>query len=147
MTWVYVVCLATLALAVVVAVTRVEQGPSMLDRAVAIDVITAGLMGFVAITAAMTGRTDLIAIMAALALVGFISTVAVARFAGAESDEERRILTREELEALLRDEPQLRDEDAPVHDVDQTAIPAPDDGTGVAADEATGVAADEGGGR
>ncbi|NCD18837.1 MAG: pH regulation protein F [Actinobacteria bacterium] len=120
MTGVLVACLAVLALSVILVVTRVEQGPSMLDRAVSIDVITAALMGFVAIMSAMTGRTDLVPLMAALALVGFLSTVTIARFAAAESDEERRILTREELEELLAREPELTDDAAPVHDVDRT---------------------------
>lgn len=120
MTGVLVACLAVLALSVILVVTRVEQGPSMLDRAVSIDVITAALMGFVAIMSALTGRTDLVPLMAALALVGFLSTVTIARFAAAESDEERRILTREELEELLAREPELTDDAAPVHDVDRT---------------------------
>lgn len=119
MTWILVACLAVLVLSVILVVTRVEAGPSMLDRAVSLDVITAALMGFVAILSALTGRTDLVALLAALALVGFLSTVTIARFAAAESDEERRILTREELEELLASEPVLTDDAAPVHDVDR----------------------------
>lgn len=126
MTWVSIACLAVLTVSVLIAVTRVEQGPSMLDRAISVDVITAGLMGFVAILGAMTGRSDLIALMAALALVGFISTVTIARFAAAESDEERRILTRAELEALLAQE-DLADDDAPIHDVDRPVPGDPDE--------------------
>ncbi|MGM0385858.1 MAG: monovalent cation/H+ antiporter complex subunit F [Actinomycetota bacterium] len=121
MTGVLVACLAVLVLSVILVVTRVEQGPSMLDRAISIDVITAALMGFVAILSALTGRTDLVPLMAALALVGFLSTVTIARFAAAESDEERRILTREEMEELLAREPEFTDDDAPVHDVDRPA--------------------------
>lgn len=119
MTWILVACLAVLVLSVILVVTRVEAGPSMLDRAVSLDVITAALMGFVAILSALTGRTDLVALLAALALVGFLSTVTIARFAAAESDEERRILTREELKELLASEPVLTDDAAPVHDVDR----------------------------
>lgn len=119
MTSILVACLAVLVLSVILVVTRVEAGPSMLDRAVSLDVITAALMGFVAILSALTGRTDLVALLAALALVGFLSTVTIARFAAAESDEERRILTREELEELLASEPVLTDDAAPVHDVDR----------------------------
>lgn len=115
---VHIVCLVILAAAVLIVLTRVEQGPSLLDRALSLDVITAGLMGFVAILGAMTGRTDLIALMAALSLVGFLSTVTIARFAGEDSVDERRILTREELEELLASEEPLADDDAPVHDID-----------------------------
>jgi len=121
--WVFVVCLVGLTVAGVLVVTRIEQGPSMLDRVAAIDIITAAFMGFVAVVSAMTGRRDLIALMVALALVGFLSTVTVARFAAVESDEERRILTREELAAQLREEERRPDEAAPVHDVDSLASP------------------------
>ncbi len=121
MTWVYLACLGGLTVAVFLVVTRIEQGPSMLDRVAAIDIVTASLIGFVAVSSAMTGRGDLIALLAALALVGFLSTVTIARFAAVESERERRILSREELEALLRAEASRRDQDAPVHDVDGLA--------------------------
>lgn len=115
-TAIQVACLAVLAVAATLVLLRIERGPSMLDRAISIDVITSGLIGFTAIFSAMRGRTDLLAVMAALSLVGFLSTVTIARFMGAESDEDRRILTREE---MLVAEASLTDEDAPVHDVDE----------------------------
>ncbi len=118
MMYVYVTCLAVLAVAAALVVIRIERGPSVLDRAVAVDVVTSALIGFVAVFSAMEGRTDLIPLMASLAVVGFISTVTIARFAGAASDEDRHILTPEEEAQLLLAETRLDDDAAPVHDVD-----------------------------
>lgn len=118
-----------LALSVLIVVVRLERGPSMLDRAVSMDVVTAGLIGGIALLTARFGTKDLVPVIAALALVGFISTVVIARFAAAESDEERRILTREELAALIEREERLDDTAAPVHDVDVPAPPTEGDAT------------------
>ncbi|MDO5495964.1 MAG: monovalent cation/H+ antiporter complex subunit F [bacterium] len=121
MTWLYVLCLAILVISSVVVMFRVEKGPSMLDRAVSVDIITAGLVGFTAIFSVLMDRTDLLSIIVALALVGFLSTVTVARFAANESDVDHHILTREELEALGEENERLADDAAPVHDVDALA--------------------------
>ncbi|HHW83464.1 MAG TPA: pH regulation protein F [Actinomycetales bacterium] len=118
MTWVYVTCLVVLVAATAVVLVRIEKGPSMLDRAVSVDIVTAGLIGFTAVFMVLLERTDLLSIIVALALVGFLSTVAVARFAANESDVDRHILTREELEALGEEQERLADDAAPVHDVD-----------------------------
>lgn len=118
MSWVFGICMAIVAISVLIVLVRIERGPSMLDRAVSMDVITAGLISGVSLVIVMTGSGHLMPVVAALALVGFISTVAIARFASAESDEERRILTREELAALVEKEDELDDEAAPVHDID-----------------------------
>lgn len=91
-----------LAAAAAFALFRVERGPSMLDRIVAVDVLVAAVLGTIAIYSAATGRTDLIPVMIVLALVGFVASVSIARFASLESDEDRRILTREEAAAEER---------------------------------------------
>lgn len=135
MTILYVILVVLLVVAAFLALIRVERGPSILNRAVSVDVVTSALIGFTAIFSVMEQRSDLVIIMVALALVGFLSTVTVARFAAADNDVERRILTREELERLALEEEQLDDEAAPVHDVDaleaeQTGeIPVVDDAT------------------
>lgn len=123
MTIVYLACLVVLAAAVVIALFRVEVGPSMLDRAIGVDVVTAALIGFIAVLSVMQDRRDMVAILAALALVGFLSTVAISRFAAAESDVERQVLSLEELEGTLEPE-RLPDDAAPVHDVDALAAAA-----------------------
>lgn len=118
---VLIICMIFVVISVFIALWRIEKGPSMLDRAVSMDVVTAALIGGVAILTAIADTRAFIPVIAALALVGFISTVTIARFAAAESSEDRRILTREELDQLLEKEEELDDDAAPVHDVDALA--------------------------
>lgn len=118
MIFAYVVGFLLLLAAAVMAMVRIERGPSMFDRILGVDVTTAVLVGAVALVAAATKRSDLVPVLVVLALVGFIASVAIARFAAAESSEEGRILTRDELEQILREREEQTDDAPPVHDVD-----------------------------
>lgn len=100
MTVVVLTCAVLLAVGGVLALIRVEKGPSMLDRTVALDVVTSILVAAVALEAAWSRRIDTIPILVVLALVGFISSVTIARFAAVEPEGEGRVLTREEIAAL-----------------------------------------------
>lgn len=100
MTVVVLVAAALLAAGGILALVRVEKGPSMLDRTVALDVVTSILVAAVALEAAWSRRIDTIPILVVLALVGFISSVTIARFAAVEPEGEGRVLTREEIAAL-----------------------------------------------
>ncbi|WP_324649278.1 monovalent cation/H+ antiporter complex subunit F [Georgenia sp. H159] len=116
MSVVYVVCFVILLAAALLALSRIERGPSMFDRIIGLDVMTAVLIGTVTVIAAVTKRSDLVPVLVALSIVGFIGSTAIARFAAAESAEEGRILTKEEL-AMILAERQAQDDDAPaVHD-------------------------------
>lgn len=100
MTVVVLTCAVLLAVGGILALIRVEKGPSMLDRTVALDVVTSILVAAVALEAAWSRRIDTIPILVVLALVGFISSVTIARFAAVEPEGEGRVLTREEIAAL-----------------------------------------------
>lgn len=97
-----------IAIGAILTIIRVEKGPSSLDRIVALDIISNILIIAVALDAAINLRRETIPILAALALVGFISSVTVARYAAVEPREARRIKTPEEVaaeeEALRREE-------------------------------------------
>jgi multicomponent Na+:H+ antiporter subunit F len=118
MTIAYAYCLVVVALAALVGLARMEKGPTMLDRVVALDVVTAAVLGSVALISARTARTDLVPVLVVLSIVGFVGSVTIARFAAVEAPEEARILTKEELAEVLAEQRALSDEDAPVHDVD-----------------------------
>jgi multicomponent Na+:H+ antiporter subunit F len=94
------VCVVLLAAAGILALVRAERGPSMLDRSVALDILTSVLVGAVALEAAWARRTDGLPMLVALALVGFVGSVTIARFASVEPEGEGRVLTREELAEL-----------------------------------------------
>lgn len=118
MTVVYVICFVILLAAALMALSRVERGPSMFDRILGVDVTTAVLIGTVALIAAATKRGDLVPVLIVLALVGFIGSVSIARFAAAESAEEGRILTKDELEDILSQRDAAH-EDGPGADEDE----------------------------
>lgn len=114
MTVVYAICFIILLASAVMALTRIERGPSMFDRILGVDVTTAVLIGMVSVIAAATKRNDLVPVLVVLALVGFIGAVSIARFAAAESAEEGRILTKEELEQILAEREAQSDDDSGV---------------------------------
>jgi multicomponent Na+:H+ antiporter subunit F len=97
---VIVVSAVMLAAAVVLVIRRVEVGPSMLDRVVALDVLVSSLLAGFALYVTWADRPDLVPTMVALSLVGFVGAVSIARFAAVETDEERRILSDEEVARL-----------------------------------------------
>lgn len=76
-------------IAVGLAVWRLVIGPSLPDRVVALDMMTLAIVAFCALKAIRTGDSTFLDVALVLALVGFLATVALARFA------ERQILRRE----------------------------------------------------
>lgn len=98
-TWVVVVCGLMLAVGCAFAVVRVEKGPSMLDRTIALDIVVATMISAGALYAAVARRTEIVPILVALSLVGFVSSVTIARFASVEPEGEGRVRTREEIAA------------------------------------------------
>ncbi|GAA4427525.1 hypothetical protein GCM10023169_27660 [Georgenia halophila] len=115
---VLVVSFSLLGVAVLVALVRMEKGPTMFDRVASLDVVTVTVLGGCALMTARTGRTDLVPVLAVLAVVGFVGSVALARFAAVEAPEEARILSKEEVARALAAQQALADADAPVHDPD-----------------------------
>ncbi|MBX9246529.1 pH regulation protein F [Actinotalea ferrariae] len=91
---------ALLGATAILALVRAEKGPSVLDRALALDILTGALVGAIALEAAWSRRIDTVPILVAVALVGFVASVTVARFVAVEAEGEGRILTRDELAAL-----------------------------------------------
>jgi multicomponent Na+:H+ antiporter subunit F len=72
--------LAILGVAFLVTVYRVVAGPTLPDRVLALDMLVAIAIGFIAAIAVKTGFTLYIDIAISLGLVGFLATVAFARF-------------------------------------------------------------------
>jgi multicomponent Na+:H+ antiporter subunit F len=59
---------------------RIADGPTAADRMVAIDILGTLVVGFVAIFAALSGKTYLLDIALLWALVSFIGTLALAKY-------------------------------------------------------------------
>ncbi|MGR0160404.1 cation:proton antiporter [Paenarthrobacter sp. CM16] len=69
-----------LSLAAAGAIVRIAIGPSLLDRVLASDVLLAILGAALAIDMAMNRHLNNLMLLVALAVIGFIGSVTVARF-------------------------------------------------------------------
>lgn len=75
-----IAAIAILVVALLLTVYRAVVGPTLPDRIVALDMLVGIVIGFIAVIALRTGYTLYIDIAIALGLVGFLATVAFARF-------------------------------------------------------------------
>ncbi len=66
---------------VVLAFFRLVRGPSLQDRVVALDFMTVAIVAFCGLAAVRYGTPAFLDVALVLALVGFLATVALARFA------------------------------------------------------------------
>ncbi|MER5886259.1 monovalent cation/H+ antiporter complex subunit F [Streptomyces sp. NPDC001941] len=72
--------LVLLVIAGALLLVRVGRGPSMLDRAVSVDVAAVLIIAGIGVHAAMTYTRYYLSIMLVLSFLGFTSSVAIARF-------------------------------------------------------------------
>lgn len=74
------ISLGLLSLALLMTIYRIVRGPTLPDRILALDMLVAVAIGYIAVIAIHSGFTLYLDIAIALGLVGFLSTVAFARF-------------------------------------------------------------------
>jgi multicomponent Na+:H+ antiporter subunit F len=74
------IALVLLTGAMILSVVRLILGPSLADRVLALDLITTLAVGYIAAIAVRTGLMLYIDIAISIALVGFLATVAFARY-------------------------------------------------------------------
>ena len=80
MSVVVTICFVMLALAALMAVVRLVLGPTVPDRIVALDALLYVVVSGIAVGAAVTRDGSFLAVLVAVALLGFVGTVTVARF-------------------------------------------------------------------
>ncbi|XVX20709.1 monovalent cation/H+ antiporter complex subunit F [Actinomycetota bacterium] len=78
-------CMLLLAVAVALALARLTVGPTNLDRTVALDVTVACSLAALGVLTAWTREAWLVPVLLVLSLLGFVGSVAVARFAPTET--------------------------------------------------------------
>ncbi|MEZ5799193.1 MAG: cation:proton antiporter [Nitratireductor sp.] len=78
-----------LTAAFVLTVVRVVLGPTLPDRVLALDTLVAAAIGYIAVIGVKTGYSLYLDIAIALGLVGFLATVAFARFVLERSQSKR----------------------------------------------------------
>ena len=76
--------------AVVLAFLRLARGPSLSDRIVALDMMTVLIVAFCGLFAISTGVPAFLDVAAIVALIGFLATVALARYVERRTVRERR---------------------------------------------------------
>ncbi|WP_316858079.1 cation:proton antiporter [uncultured Cohaesibacter sp.] len=74
------ITLAILSISFLLTAVRIIKGPSLADRVIGLDMLVAVGIGFIAVIGVKTDYFLYIDIAIALGLVGFLSTVAFARF-------------------------------------------------------------------
>ncbi|MEZ0163166.1 monovalent cation/H+ antiporter complex subunit F [Kineococcus sp. LSe6-4] len=82
-------CAGMLTVAALLALVRVARGPTMLDRVVALDVVVAVVVIGLCVEAAANRHATTLPVIVVLALVGFVGSVSVARYATRSSDRDR----------------------------------------------------------
>lgn len=84
-----VVALALVFIGLLAAIVRLALGPSLADRVVALDFISVALVGLSALLAIMYDKTEYLDVGIPVALAGFLSAVALARFGERRAAEKR----------------------------------------------------------
>jgi multicomponent Na+:H+ antiporter subunit F len=74
------IALGLLSLAFLFVLVRILRGPTLPDRILALDMLLTIGIGYIAVIAIKTGYALYLDIAISLALVGFLATVAFARF-------------------------------------------------------------------
>ncbi len=75
------VSLVLILIGMAVAFVRLAKGPSLADRVVALDMMTVTIISFCGVYAVVMDEPSLLDVAIVLALVGFLATVALARYA------------------------------------------------------------------
>lgn len=82
-----------LSLSFLLTVIRIIRGPTLPDRILALDMLVAAAIGFIAVIGIKTGYVLYVDIAIALGLVGFLATVAFARFVLSRGKTEDELLS------------------------------------------------------
>ena len=95
--WSSLIALVVLGMALLLSAVRIILGPTLSDRVLALDLMSVLATGFIATLAVRTGRYLYLDIALGLALLGFLATIALARYilsripTGQQLQPERRV--------------------------------------------------------
>jgi len=78
--WAADIAIGLLLVALLLVIFRLVRGPNLGDRIMALDTLTLLAVGLIGALTVRTGLTLYLDIAIAIALVGFLSTVALARY-------------------------------------------------------------------
>lgn len=75
-----IVAAGMLCVALLLALWRLAIGPGVCDRILALDTLTVNVTGLLIVAGIRTGRTDVFEAALLFAALGFVATVALARY-------------------------------------------------------------------
>ncbi|MBF0680916.1 MAG: cation:proton antiporter [Devosia sp.] len=78
--WASLIALVLLGAALLVSIVRIIIGPTLADRVLGLDLLTVLALAFIGAIAVRTGLTLYLDIAIAVALLGFLATIAFARY-------------------------------------------------------------------
>lgn len=82
--WVVLGCSVLLFAAAVMALIRIIVGPKTLDRMIGVDLLVTTIVGAIGLEAVYHRHSTTLPVLVVLTLVGFVGSVAVARFSSHE---------------------------------------------------------------
>ena len=88
--WSSLIALVILGVALLLSAVRIMIGPTLGDRVLALDLMSVLAMGFIGTLAIRTGRYLYFDIALGLALLGFLATVALARYILSRANHQRK---------------------------------------------------------
>lgn len=94
------ISLGIILLSLVLGFYRLARGPSLADRVVALDMMTITIISFCGVFAVLTRDQAPMDVAIVLALVGFLATVALARYAERQFERDLRRKSKAEKQAL-----------------------------------------------
>ncbi|WFP16061.1 monovalent cation/H+ antiporter complex subunit F [Citricoccus muralis] len=78
--WAAAICLVFLTIGLIGAVYRIVRGPSILDRAIATDVLLITLSSGLVVAMVLQDTTDYIIFVVVASVIGFVGSVTLARY-------------------------------------------------------------------
>lgn len=78
--WAGVVCIALLAVGALAAIYRIVRGPSILDRAIATDVLLIVISSALCVDMAVNHHMDNLVFVVVASVIGFVGSVTLSRF-------------------------------------------------------------------
>ena len=77
---IFIISLALFSLSIAIALYRIIKGPSMPDRAIALDVIGVNLISTIAIVSIILKTKAFLEAILILGILAFISTIAISKY-------------------------------------------------------------------
>ena len=87
--WAIDVSFAIVMLSIAMGFYRIVKGPSFGDRVVALDMMTISIMAFCGVFAIFSEDRAFLDVAVVLALIGFLTTLSLARFAERRAQQQR----------------------------------------------------------